>query len=49
MCPLCLSSIVLAVCGVGSTGIAGTLVARSLARIASQANPQPSERKESRP
>jgi hypothetical protein len=36
MCPLCMSSIALAVCGVGSTGIAGTLVARTLARIASQ-------------
>ncbi len=49
MCPLCLSSIALAVCGIGSTGIAGTLVARILARIASQANPQPSEKKETRP
>jgi hypothetical protein len=48
MCPLCLSSIALAVFGVGSTGVAGTLVARSLARIARQANPQPSEKKESR-
>ena len=45
MCPLCMSSIALTVC-VGSTGIAGTLVARTLARIASQANPQPSEKKE---
>jgi hypothetical protein len=49
MCPLCLSSIALTVCGAGSTGIADTLVARTLARIASQANPQPSEKKESRP
>lgn len=49
MCPLCMSSIALAVCGVGSTGIAGTLVARTLARIAGQANPQPSEKKETHP
>jgi predicted dithiol-disulfide oxidoreductase (DUF899 family) len=28
MCPLCLSSIALTVCGVGSMRIAGTLVAR---------------------
>jgi hypothetical protein len=49
MCPLCLSAIALTVCGVGSTGIAGTLVARTLTRIASQANPQPSKKKETRP
>jgi hypothetical protein len=49
MCPLFMSSIALAICGVGSTGIAGALVARTLARITSQANPQPSEKKESRP
>jgi hypothetical protein len=49
MCPLCLSSISLTVFGAGSTGVAGTLVARTLARIASQANPQPSKMKETRP
>ena len=49
MCPLCMSSIALTVCGVGSTGIAGALVARTLARIASSVNPQPSEKKETRP
>jgi hypothetical protein len=41
MCPLCLSSISLTVFGAGSVGVAGTLVARTLARIARRTHNHP--------
>ncbi len=47
MCPVCISSMALAVAGAASTGAASTFVARSFARIARVGKTQQPESKES--
>jgi hypothetical protein len=46
MCPVCISSMALAVAGAASTGAVSTFVARSFARIPRGSKTQPSESKE---